>query len=130
MAWWITDTSFGQRLKFIRRFRGMTQKELGILMGFSEKTADIRIAQYEKNARIPKVEIVAKFAEILSVSPIVFSQTICNSAEELLQSMYWLFLVKGGGVINDCETEYAKSKMELKLGVIDPQEFLEKIFAN
>lgn len=130
MAWWITDTSFGQRLKFIRRFRGMTQKELGILMGFSEKTADIRIAQYEKNARIPKVETVAKFAEILSVSPIVFSKTICNSAEELLQSMYWLFLVKGGGVINDCETEYAKSKMELKLGVIDPQEFLEKIFAN
>lgn len=130
MAWWITDTSFGQRLKFIRRFRGMTQKELGIFMGFSEKTADIRIAQYEKNARIPKVETVAKFAEILSVSPIVFSQTICNSAEELLQSMYWLFLVKGGGVINDCEAEYAKSKMELKLGVIDPQEFLEKIFAN
>lgn len=130
MAWWITDTSFGQRLKFIRRFRGMTQKELGILMGYSEKTADIRIAQYEKNTRIPKVETVAKFAEILSVSPVAFSQTICSSAEELLQSMYWLFLVKGGGVINDCETEYAKRKMELKIGVIDPQEFLEKIFAN
>ena len=33
MTWWITDTSIGQRLKFIRRFRRLTQKELGLLMG-------------------------------------------------------------------------------------------------
>ncbi len=51
MTWWITDTSIGQRLKFVRRFRRLTQKELGLLMGYSEKTADVRIAQYEKNAR-------------------------------------------------------------------------------
>ncbi len=37
MTWWITDTSIGQRLKFIRRFRRLTQKELGLLMGYSEK---------------------------------------------------------------------------------------------
>ena len=47
MTWWITDTSIGQRLKFVRRFRRLTQKELGLLMGYSEKTADVRIAQYE-----------------------------------------------------------------------------------
>lgn len=29
MTWWITDTSIGQRLKFVRRFRRLTQKELG-----------------------------------------------------------------------------------------------------
>lgn len=48
MTWWITDTSIGQRLKFVRRFRRLTQKELGLLMGYSEKTADVRIVQYEK----------------------------------------------------------------------------------
>ena len=32
MTWWITDTSIGQRLKFIRRFRRLTQKELGQLI--------------------------------------------------------------------------------------------------
>lgn len=53
MTWWITDTSIGQRLKFIRRFRRLTQKELGLLMGYSEKTADVRIAQYESLAPIP-----------------------------------------------------------------------------
>lgn len=72
MTWWITDTSIGQRLKFIRRFRRLTQKELGLLMGYSEKTADVRIAQYEKNARTPNAETTAKLAEVLKVSPVVF----------------------------------------------------------
>ena len=99
MTWWITDTSIGQRLKFIRRFRRLTQKELGLLMGYSEKTADVRIAQYEKNARTPNAETTAKLAEVLKVSPAVFSPTICASREDLLQSMYWLFLMKGGGDI-------------------------------
>ena len=127
MTWWITDTSIGQRLKFIRRFRRLTQKELGLLMGYSEKTADVRIAQYEKNARTPNAETTAKLAEVLKVSPAVFSPTICASREDLLQSMYWLFLMKGGGDIYDCETEYARSRMEQKLGVITVEEFLEKI---
>jgi len=130
MGWWITDTSFGQRLKFVRRFRRLTQKELGILMGYSEKTADVRIAQYEKNARTPKADTVAKLAEVLNVSPAVFSQTICTSRDDLLQSMYWLFLMKGGGAIYDCETEYARSRMEQKLGMITPEEFLEKMLSN
>ena len=93
MTWWITDTSIGQRLKFVRRFRRLTQKELGLLMGYSEKTADVRIAQYEKNARTPNAETTAKLAEVLKVSPVVFSPTICASREDLLQSMYWLFLM-------------------------------------
>ena len=126
MTGWITDTSIGQRLKFIRRFRRLTQKELGLRMGYSEKTADVRIAQYEKNARTPNAETTAKLAEVLKVSPAVFSPTICASREDLLQSMYWLFLMKGGGDIYDCETEYARSRMEQKLGVITVEEFLEK----
>ena len=123
MTWWITDTSIGQRLKFVRRFRRLTQKELGLLMGYSEKTADVRIAQYEKNARTPNAETTAKLAEVLKVSPVVFSPTICASREDLL-------LMKGGGDIYDCETEYARSRMEQKLGVITVEEFLEKILVN
>lgn len=47
-----------------------------------------------------------------------------------LRGMYWLFLMKGGGDIYDCETEYARSRMEQKLGVITVEEFLEKILVN
>ena len=41
----------GDRIKRARNLRGMTQKELGIAIGFEEKSADIRIAQYESNTR-------------------------------------------------------------------------------
>ena len=88
------------------------------------------IAQYEKNARTPNAETTAKLAEVLKVSPVVFSPTTCASREDLLQSMYWLFLMKGGGDIYDCETEYARRRMEQKLGVITVEELLEKILAN
>ena len=44
----------GDMIKKIRTFRGMTQKELGLAVGFEEKGADNRIAQYEPNYRFPK----------------------------------------------------------------------------
>ena len=39
--------AIGERIRFFRNLRGMTQKYLGQLVGFSAATADIRMAQYE-----------------------------------------------------------------------------------
>ena len=41
----------GDKIHRIRDFRGMTQKQLGIAVGFDEKSADVRIAQYESGTR-------------------------------------------------------------------------------
>jgi len=49
--------------------RGMTQKYLGMTVGFPEKSADVRLAQYETGSRKPKAEITAALAQILGVSP-------------------------------------------------------------
>lgn len=128
MTRWIKDTSFGERLKFVRRCRGFTQKELGMLLGYPENQADVRIAQYEKNARTPKQKTMKKLIEILNVSPVVFSQTICSSSEELLQSMYWLFLVKNSDAIYESVHEFEQSKTKLKIGEFSPEKFLENMF--
>ena len=57
--------AIGERIRFIRNLRGMTQKYLGTLVGFSEKTADIRMAQYEAGTRTPKEdrdgEVILRF---------------------------------------------------------------------
>lgn len=34
------------RIKRIRTFRGLTQRELGLKLGYEERNADVRIAQY------------------------------------------------------------------------------------
>ena len=58
----------GDKIKKIRTFRGMTQKELGLAIGFEEKGADNRIAQYETNYRVPKRELLDKMAEAARTS--------------------------------------------------------------
>lgn len=40
--------TFGRKLKHLRQKNHLTQKELGIAMGFPENCADVRIAQYER----------------------------------------------------------------------------------
>ena len=59
----------GTRIKRIRTLRGITQKELGVRLGYSERNADIRIAQYESGKRTPKEDVINGIASILEVSP-------------------------------------------------------------
>lgn len=61
--------AFGERLRFFRKFRNMTQKYLGVRMGFTPRTADVRMAQYEAGIRKPKTDLVERFAVALEVSP-------------------------------------------------------------
>ena len=61
--------AIGERIRYIRNLRNMTQKWLGMAIGFDEKTADVRMAQYESGTRTPKENYVADIANALSVSP-------------------------------------------------------------
>ena len=61
--------SIGTRIKHIRTLRSVTQKELGVRLGYSERNADIRIAQYESGKRTPKEDVIHSIASILEVSP-------------------------------------------------------------
>ena len=57
----------GARIRKIRMFRNITQKELGRRLGYGESSADVRIAQYESGQRTPKQETLIRIAEILEV---------------------------------------------------------------
>lgn len=48
--------AIGERISFFRNMRGMTQKFLGMQVGFPEKSADVRLAQYETGTRTPKAD--------------------------------------------------------------------------
>ena len=65
--------AIGERIRFIRNLRGMTQKWLGQAVGFPEKTADVRMAQYESGSRTPKEDLVKALANVLEVSPLALS---------------------------------------------------------
>ena len=61
--------AIGERIHFFRIMRGMTQKYLGMLVGFPEKSADVRLAQYETGSRKPKADLTAALAQALDVAP-------------------------------------------------------------
>jgi len=61
--------AIGERLHFFRTLRGMTQKYLGMAVGFPERSADVRMAQYETGTRTPKANLTAALAQVLDVSP-------------------------------------------------------------
>jgi len=61
--------AIGERIRYIRNLRGMTQKYLGMAIGFTEKTADVRMAQYESGSRTPKEKMIEDLANVLEVSP-------------------------------------------------------------
>ena len=60
--------AIGQRIRFFRNRKGMTQKQLGEVLGFLGKTSDVRMAQYESEARVPKHDLVKEMADIFDIS--------------------------------------------------------------
>lgn len=73
----------GKRIRRFRTLRGMTQKESGIAVGFSPESADVRIAQYESGARVPKQNLIRLLAKALDVSPSALAVPRIKNEEEL-----------------------------------------------
>jgi len=82
--------AIGERIRFIRNLRGMTQKYLGMLVGFPEKTADVRMAQYESGSRTPKTDLTGTLANALDVSPLALSVPDIDSELGLMHTFFAL----------------------------------------
>ena len=82
--------AIGERIKYIRNLRGMTQKHLGMIVGFSERTADVRIAQYESGARKPKKHLIDSLAQALNVSPFAFNVPDIDNNIGLMHTLFTL----------------------------------------
>ena len=82
--------AIGERIRFFRNLRGMTQKYLGTVVGFPEKTADIRMAQYESGSRTPKADLTESLASVLGVSPLALSVPDIDSYLGLMHTLFTL----------------------------------------
>ncbi len=90
--------AIGERIRFIRNLRGMTQKRLGASVGFAEKTADVRMAQYESGTRTPKEKLTADIANALAVSPRALAVPDIDSYTGLLHTLFALEDLYGLGI--------------------------------
>lgn len=133
--------AIGNKIKRIRNLRGLTQKEFGRLIGFDEKTADVRVAQYESGTRTPKADLLRKMAEMLDVNICYLSEPSLYSAEEIMFALFELddnYPIKILDTPNEKHSvcfdsvlmdgflaEWQIRKQELADGIITPEEYLE-----
>ena len=82
--------AIGERIHFFRIMRGMTQKYLGMLVGFPERSADVRLAQYETGSRKPKAELTAALAQTLDVAPQALDIPDIDSQIGLMHTLFAL----------------------------------------
>jgi transcriptional regulator with XRE-family HTH domain len=82
--------AIGKRIKFIRNLRGLTQKELGLAVGFTDKTSDVRIAQYEAEKRVPKEKMLQDIAHVLDVEPFALDVPNIDTHLGLMHTLFAL----------------------------------------
>mgnify|MGYP004528828573 FL=1 len=82
--------TLGGKIKRIRTFRGLTQRDLGLKLGYDEKNADVRIAQYESGYRVPKKDTLLAMSEIMNINSIHLTGTKSGTAEEIMLTFFWL----------------------------------------
>lgn len=80
--------AIGRRIKYFRNLRGMTMKYLGQRAGYPERSADIRISQYESEDINPKKDLIEKLAAIFDISPIALKNIEVDSYDGLMHTLF------------------------------------------
>lgn len=128
--------SIGERIRFIRNLRGMTQKFLGLQVGFSERTADIRMAQYESGSRTPKSDLVEQLAGALDVStealnvPNIDSYTGLMHTLFALEDLYGFKIDRLDGEVCICINRQNGSNFAKMIGLLEPWEEMAQKYRN
>ena len=82
--------ALGERLNFFRRKCNLTMNALGRMLGFDPKSADVRISQYEKDAKMPKEELIHSMADVLGISPMALKLPNIDSYDALMHTLFAL----------------------------------------
>lgn len=80
--------AIGERIRFIRKKLNMTQKYLGLKLGFGEKNADSRVAQYENGRREPREGMLVDIANILQVSTLALDNPNLDNHIRLMHTLF------------------------------------------
>lgn len=83
--------AIGERIRYIRKKHNMTQKYLGLQLGFGEKNADSRVAQYENGRREPKSDMLKEIAGALQVSTLALNSP---NLDDHIRLMHTLFTIE------------------------------------
>lgn len=80
--------TLGKKIRKYRVLKGLTQRELGLAVGFSEATADSRIRKYELDIIKPKDSMREKIARALAVDLSAISDIDIATYEDVMRVLF------------------------------------------
>lgn len=80
--------TLGNKIRKYRKLNSLTQKGLGLKVGFSEETADSRIRKYESDLMAPKSAMRHKLADALGVDLSALSDINVSTDEDVMQLLF------------------------------------------
>jgi transcriptional regulator with XRE-family HTH domain len=104
----------GERIKVIREFRGMTQRELGLAVGYDTKTARARISQYEIGNRVPKEDTLLALAKILRIDVQAIRNYTLDTPVDVMEYLFWLDEKAGRKGVDLFRATAADAEMRIK----------------
>lgn len=124
--------TIGNRIRKIRKFRNMTQQQLGEFIGLDNS----RIRQYELNFRTPKENLLKKIAAALNVNEYALLNPCFNSPILSIYSLFEFEEIYGFDItksklnnkdpeLNELIDLWTKKKQELKDEKIEENEYIE-----
>ncbi len=87
--------AIGERIRFFRNKKGVTQKYLGQVVGFPERSADVRMAQYETGSRTPKADLTKTLADYFGISTNALTVPDIDSDIGLMHTLFALEDIRG-----------------------------------
>lgn len=88
----------GEKIRYFRIKAELTQKQLGIMLGFTESNADVRIAQYESGTRKPSFLVMKNMSDKLDVSMYALEAPEIDLRRQN-ETMHILFALEDAGLI-------------------------------
>ncbi len=133
--------NIGERIKYVRKLRGMKQEELAGKIGLTaDENGRTRISQYENGNRTPKEDMLEKISDVLNVHSLYLSNKKHTAALNFAFTLFEydndlpIIIKKENGhylldldnfIFDDFFEEWMQKKANLKNGIISKEEYIE-----
>lgn len=131
----------GNRIRFVRQLRGMTQLELATKIGLPDnESGRIRITRYETGKSIPKEDTLEKISDALNINSLYLSTKEHTPLLDLTFFLFELDMDKSilinkkdnhyfidfdNWILNNLFEEWMQKKEDLNEGKITEEEYIE-----
>ena len=121
----------GTKIKYLRQLRKLTMKALGEKLGFDEKNAAVRIAQWERGTRNPSADSMKQLSQALEVDLERLFQNTDDPVSGLIDHIIWSELTERKDLDADFARlaafigEFLRRRADCRAGKVTNEDYIE-----